>query len=292
MELVTAVAFGALLEWVGVHVLRYYFYDPTPFSLLGVPLSIAAGWGMIIYACMRTSDAIGLVPWARPFLDSLLAVVIDLGMDAVACRLNIWTWTFHPALGRWERDWFGVPFGNFYAWIFVVLFYSALMRAFRKRAIARRAAGGETRALMLAAPLVCSMLSEVGVYALIQFGFFLRGLHVPDDVVMAWPWLLVGVPGLWAAARRVGLGPVRALDWPCYAVPAFFHLYSFALLALTAMPHVDATLWWASLFVLTGALALHGWLARPIPGPEGRTAADRAGLNAATRELHGEAAVR
>src|SRR6266704_834612 len=58
--------------------------------------------------------------WARG-RSRLLALTIDLSMDAIAIRLGFWTW-------RQAGPWFGVPLGNFYAWFIVVFGFSLLLR--------------------------------------------------------------------------------------------------------------------------------------------------------------------
>ena len=79
-----------------------------------------AGWGTIIYSATLFSDATSLPEWARPVLDGLLALNIDLAMDAVAIRLGMWDW----GQGL-DFQYFGVPYANFWAWFWVVLSFSA-----------------------------------------------------------------------------------------------------------------------------------------------------------------------
>jgi hypothetical protein len=56
-------------------------------------------------------------------LDGLLALNIDLGMDAVATRLGMWDWGLGPAY-----EYFGVPYANFWAWFWVVVSFSTGLR--------------------------------------------------------------------------------------------------------------------------------------------------------------------
>ena len=56
---------------------------------------------------------------ARPLLDGLLALNIDLALDAVAIRLGFWDW------GQgFSFQYFGVPYANFWAWFWVVTSFS------------------------------------------------------------------------------------------------------------------------------------------------------------------------
>src|SRR5258708_34003991 len=77
----------------------------------GATISVALGWAVVIYTSMRFSSKIRLPEAARPILDALIALNIDLAMDVVAIRLGIWAWTGV----RLDQQWFGVPWVNFWA---------------------------------------------------------------------------------------------------------------------------------------------------------------------------------
>jgi hypothetical protein len=62
-------------------------------------------------------------------LDGLLALNIDLAMDAVAIRLGLWDWGHGLA---WE--YFGVPYANFWAWFWVVFSFSVGVRTLARPA--------------------------------------------------------------------------------------------------------------------------------------------------------------
>ena len=93
-----------------------------------VPISIGMGWGVIIYSAMLFTDHSTLPPFSRPIADALLALHIDLGMDAVAIRWGMWDWG--KGLGH---DYYGVPYENFWAWFWVVFFFSASFRLLHSR---------------------------------------------------------------------------------------------------------------------------------------------------------------
>jgi uncharacterized membrane protein len=59
--------------------------------------------------------------------DALLALLIDLSIDAIAIRRGYWQWTIPLNAG-----WFGVPADNLSAWMFVVFFFSLLCRLLRR----------------------------------------------------------------------------------------------------------------------------------------------------------------
>ena len=139
--LLGGVMFGLLLEYVNVNAGINYSYGqfwlmlgpmPEPDTIpMNIPINIGIGWGIIIYTAKLFSDNLGLPIWSRPAVDALLALNIDLSMDVVAYRLNMWHWgwEFLPTKpDPLTTEWFGVPYANFFGWLFVVFFYSAFAR--------------------------------------------------------------------------------------------------------------------------------------------------------------------
>jgi len=120
-QVLAGVLFGVMLEWATIQQLHAYQYGRFPIMIAGeVPLAIGVGWGVIIYASRRYADATSLPRWAKPLLTALLALNIDLSMDAIAIRLGMWDW----GQGL-DFQYFGVPWANFWAWFWVVTFFSA-----------------------------------------------------------------------------------------------------------------------------------------------------------------------
>jgi uncharacterized membrane protein len=122
-QLMAGVVFGLLLEWSTIEQFHFYTYGRFLLMLGGVPLAIGVAWGVIIYSARQFSDATSLPEWARPILDGLLALSIDLSMDAIAIRLGFWHWGIDI-----NQQYFGVPYGNFWAWFWVVFFFSTGLR--------------------------------------------------------------------------------------------------------------------------------------------------------------------
>jgi hypothetical protein len=88
-----------------------------------MPLVIGISWGIILYAVRLTSDKSNLPSMIRPFLDGLLALNIDLAMDAIALRIGMWDW------GKGlQHQYFGVPYANFWAWFWVAFSFSSGIR--------------------------------------------------------------------------------------------------------------------------------------------------------------------
>ncbi len=119
LRLLAGVVYGVILELATIQQLSAYEYGHFLLMIGNVPLCIGVAWSCIIYSAMEFSDASSLPYWARPVLDGLLALNIDLALDAVAIRLGFWSW------GQGLRfQYFGVPYANFWAWFLVVFSFS------------------------------------------------------------------------------------------------------------------------------------------------------------------------
>jgi hypothetical protein len=142
-DLLVAVLYGWLLETLDMWVFGTYHYEPATWWWIGhVPFYIPLLWATILHSSMGLSDRTSLPHWARPFLDGLLAVLIDLAIDAIAIRVGLWRWKI-PL----NEGWFGVPAGNLCAWMWVAAWYGAFTRFVRQR-IERRGAPGWHRLLI------------------------------------------------------------------------------------------------------------------------------------------------
>jgi hypothetical protein len=134
LELISAATFGLLLEEGDQLIFETYHYaDAWVLSIDRAPLVIGLTWALIIAGAMRITDALGVRRRWAPFVDSVLAIMLDLAFDAIAIRIGLWTWRGIPA----KDGWFGVPAGNFYAWLFVTWAFSFLTRWLRDRSAAR-----------------------------------------------------------------------------------------------------------------------------------------------------------
>lgn len=118
-RLFAGTVYGVLLELGTIRQLQAYEYGQFLVMIWDVPLCIGVAWGCILYSVMEFSNASSIPYWARPVLDGLLALNIDLALDAVAIRLGFWDW------GQGLKfQYFGVPYANFWAWFWVVLSFS------------------------------------------------------------------------------------------------------------------------------------------------------------------------
>ena len=125
LRLLAGVAFGVLLEWATIVQLDAYSYGRFIVMVDTVPVVIGVGWGIILYSAMLFSNSTKLPWYLRPFLDGLLALNIDLAMDALAIRLGMWDWGSSLA-----NEYYGVPFENFWAWFWVIFSFSLFFRVF------------------------------------------------------------------------------------------------------------------------------------------------------------------
>jgi len=128
LRLFAGMLFGVLLELATIRQLNAYEYGRFFIMVLDVPLCIGVAWSCILYSAMEFSDASNLPYWTRPILDGLLALNIDLALDAVAIRFGFWDW------GQGLNfQYFGVPYANFWAWFWVIFFFSLGYRLFARR---------------------------------------------------------------------------------------------------------------------------------------------------------------
>ncbi len=136
LELATAAVFGILLEEGDQLIFESYHYSTHwVLTIDRAPVVIGLTWALIIAGAMRLTDALGVRRRYAPFVDAVLAISLDLAFDAIAIRMGLWTWA---NLGT-DQGWFGVPAGNFYAWLFVTLGFSLVTRWIRAQAVRHRA---------------------------------------------------------------------------------------------------------------------------------------------------------
>lgn len=206
LRLFAGIVFGVILELATIRQLSAYEYGQFLIMVLDVPLCIGVAWGCILYSVMEFSDATSLPYFLRPVLDGLLALNIDLSLDAVAIRFGFWDW----GQGL-TSQYFGVPYANFWAWFWVIFFFSMGYRLFARRGELTR-----TWAAPFAA-LIVGLLGVLGTNALIAFivSDALRPAVVFSLLIAALVLVIVLRP-------RYYLHSVPALT---FWVPAITHVY-------------------------------------------------------------------
>ena len=208
-QLLAGVTFGVLLELATIQQLHAYHYGRFLIMLGDVPLAVGVAWGCIIYSARLFSDASSLPLAARPIFDGLLALNIDLSMDAIAIRLGMWDWGQGLKSG-----YFGVPYANFWAWFWVVFSFSFGLRLLTVRGY------WAARWLGPLGAIVIGLIGVLGTNALILF-MVPRGGYLLSIVL-----LLGAASGTILFLRpRLGVRPVPA---PAFWVPFAFHTYFLA----------------------------------------------------------------
>jgi hypothetical protein len=242
--LVVGIIYGVVLEYTAILTFHAYSYGHFLIMLFAaVPLCIGISWGLILYTTMATSDRFGLPWYLRPIVDALLALTIDLGMDAIAIRLGFWTWgTAGP--------WFGVPLGNFYAWFVVVFSFSLLLRLGQRWLLAGHLVIlGDVAVAIVALPLVVlQLLTLLGPYAAL----------VSQGIVA---WLLIGLllgsSGLLTGYAVLRTPHAHLLDPVLLSVPVGFHLFFFGALFWAGIARQVPALIAISALMLGAGLLLH-----------------------------------
>ena len=197
LELISAATFGLLLEEGDQLIFATYHYaDAWVLSIDRAPLVIGLTWALIIAGAMRITDALGVRRRWAPFVDSVLAIMLDLAFDAIAIRMGLWTWREIPL----TDGWFGVPAGNFYAWLFVTWAFSFFTRWLRDASASR----GAREWLQLLVPIPAFVLF---LFCLVPFSA-IKPLVDPAPGGGLWLFLITLVAFVGAAGWGV-FGPNR-----------------------------------------------------------------------------------
>jgi uncharacterized membrane protein len=233
-ELISAAGFGILLEELDQLIFRTYHYNPDwVLEIDRAPVVIGLTWALIIAGAMRITDALGVRRRYAPVVDSVLAISLDLAFDAIAIRLGLWTWV---GIGPGD-GWFGVPYGNFYAWLFVTFGFSLLTRWLREAARQRPA----LEWLQLLVPLPAFVLLIAGLIPFILIKPLVDPAPGGGGVPFAVAMLAFLAVAIWAVAydrgepdgSRVAILDLRLASWTRVAIHGYF------LVALLVMGLAD-----------------------------------------------------
>lgn len=152
-SIILAFVYGLLLEIFDVYLSGSYSYGKEFFlQIFNIPLAIAAGWALIYYAARKTSECYGLKWWQAPFLMALIALSIDMAMDAVAIRIGFWSWRI-----PFSEEWFGVPYDNFVGWLAVIWTFGLFINLSRQNFISKRGANIIRYLAVIVSPLLLSL---------------------------------------------------------------------------------------------------------------------------------------
>ncbi|KKR40619.1 MAG: hypothetical protein UU71_C0040G0004 [Parcubacteria group bacterium GW2011_GWB1_41_6] len=258
--------FGFLLELFSTHVSHTYTYGDFYFALKGVPIFIALDWAIIFYLALSFSDQFEL-PWSvKPFLDALIAINLDLAIDAIAIRAGFWTWVI-PL----NQEWYGVPFENLAGWILATLTFSFLIRFIRKFNPRRLLVKLAKLALPFLASIIYPVLSVIYIsLALIPFHidrlfkwselwrlykkFSYAGLSFQPEVAL---WKLIILTFMLAQLVNISFyflirhGRTKHFDFVSFSFFTLFHLIFLFGYFITGM-------FWQAPFLLFIALTMLG----------------------------------
>lgn len=246
-RLLAGIIYGVLLELATIRQLNAYAYGQFPTMILDVPLCIGVSWGSIVYSAMEFSDASSL-PWpARPLLDGLLALNIDLAMDTIAIRLGMWDW------GRGlQFHYFGVPYANFWAWFWVVSSFSLGYRLLARQDNWRKTWVAPVTALLIG-------------LAWVLVTNWLISFHIPFEM----HWLAVVLLILGALGIVIALQP-KFYQQPAPAlvfwIPFISHLYFLIAGTISGVIFEPPFLFIMSLLMFGIALLLHQTTIKSIVG--------------------------
>ncbi len=227
-------AYSFVCEQIAGRLTKTYYYAPFTLQLCAhgsathvgtcavpdfcVPLAIPVAEAIIFFTVIRTTDQLKPPWYARPFLDALLAMNIDVIFDpvvstAVWCGpdprpawmgLGFWTWLQRPTD---PGLWFGVPFNNYIAWFGAVFGFSVALRGleyllgFERHDL--RGYFWKSLGAMLLVALAAVVVGGLTVVVL-NLGFF-----VSDSDVWRWAFIV----GLIAVAAAITLPSLPRWHW-------------------------------------------------------------------------------
>lgn len=238
LRLLAGVLFGIMLELATIRQLHAYEYGQFLIMVWDVPLCIGVAWSAILYSVMEFSDASSISYWMRPILDALLALNIDLALDAVAIRFGFWDWG-----NGFGFEYFGVPYANFWAWFWVVFSFSLGYRALARR----KDWMGVWVSAVLA--LMVGLVGVLGTNALIVFGTppDLRTPVIFATLTLAFVIVLLQRP-------RFSIRPVPSL---VFWVPFLTHAYVLIAGLFAGVILDPPILLWVGLLMTAAAFYLH-----------------------------------
>ncbi|MCZ2126973.1 MAG: carotenoid biosynthesis protein [Anaerolineales bacterium] len=245
LKLAFGILFGVSLELATIRQLHAYQYGQFLLMVWDVPLCIGVAWSCIIYTAMEFSDASNLPYFFRPVLDGLLALNIDLALDAVAIRFGFWDW----GQGL-QSQYFGVPYPNFWAWFWVVFFFSLGYRILERN--------GKWTGKWLSAPLAYA----VGLVGVLGTNFVIAFLVPP-----ALRLYVVGAAILLALALTIIRRPqfyLRPVDSSAFWIPFSTHAYILIAGLISGVILQPPFLLFVGILMSISSLALHGKTARSI----------------------------
>jgi len=190
LNFLSATLFGLSIEYLSIFIYDSYHYSTLFLLQFGrdpnnVPLVVAFCWAMIITCSMDTTDHFGLHPISRPFLDTLLALTLDLTMDAIAIRIDggFWDWGYGLPTYISPLTYFGVIWANYMGWFLIVLIFSSILRLERK--IWR----DKVNLLVIVYHLIVPFLGYIPLYLAFEGTYRFNLFLLAKGIIVVWYWL-------------------------------------------------------------------------------------------------------
>ncbi|MCF2140387.1 MAG: carotenoid biosynthesis protein [Candidatus Lokiarchaeota archaeon] len=139
-ELIGGTLFGLMLEYLNIALFHGYTYHVGFLFQIGnppnnVPIVIGLAWGLLGITTSELSERFQIPEILQILMSVILAVSYDLFLDVIVIRLEggFWVW------GGFAIDWtinsealFGIPWGNFIGWFFVMFYFGLFRKIGRK----------------------------------------------------------------------------------------------------------------------------------------------------------------
>jgi hypothetical protein len=187
---------------------------------------------------MEFSDASSLPYFIRPIFDALLALNIDLALDAVAIRIGFWDW------GKGlQFQYFGVPYANFWGWFWVVFSFSLGFRILSRRR--------DFIGVWLPAPLALT----VGLAGVLATNALIAFVIPREYYTFSIALVIVGALTL-VLLKRPALYQ-RPVSLVAFWIPFFNHVYLLTAGLISGVILHPPFLLAVSLLMLASALGLH-----------------------------------
>lgn len=117
---------GYFIELAGVKtgvIFGQYQYETTlGFKVFDVPLMIGVNWLLLIYCVGSSLSALAQPVYIKVILGALIMMLLDVLVEPVAIRLNMWSWTTAVP-----------PLQNYIAWFIVSAFLLTLFHVLKFR---------------------------------------------------------------------------------------------------------------------------------------------------------------
>lgn len=245
LKLGFGILFGVTLELATIRQLNAYEYGRFLLMVWDVPLCIGVAWSCIIYSVMEFSDSSNLPYWFRPVLDGLLALNIDLALDAAAIRFGFWDW----GQGL-HSQYFGVPYANFWAWFWVIFSFSLGYRIFARNT------GWAGKWLSAPIAFLVGLLGVLGTNAFIAFvvSASIRSVLILITLLTALTFVILKRPQFYQR-------PVHPI---AFWIPFLMHVYVLVAGMISGVLFDPIFLLIVGIVMLVIALYLHSKTAKEI----------------------------